>query len=434
MQPHRWFAWCALLALQIAALRLAALSQGAGAVEVGPNVRVSPASFQRPLTEPYVTAHPRNPKHLIAVAISASVTAEASRTEQPCVAMFTEDGGMTWSQPHTFAIASCADPWVALRGDGVAVFTALDRGTMQVFRSEDGGRNWSAVTLPPGFSTAHDRSMVEVDHASGAFYLVSLQAGRSATRQSIARVHVARSTDAGKTFELPMTVQPSNLNFNVFSAAVLTDGKLVISFADFQSNVDGFRDKGMLERKRAWALVSSDGAKTFSPPLFVAEDCGGDIAADRSPGGRDRLYFLCRTRGDVLVRVSADAGERWSEPVRTNSRGAEFGMPHTASIVVNSDGIVGASWYERTKDRACQHVYFATSLDGGKTFLPETRVSNAESCPENSRNGRAAQRWPFGGDYSGLTAAADGTFHVLWADSRESVYQLYTAKVKVAPK
>jgi len=33
-----------------------------------------------------------------------------------------------------------------------------------------------------------------------------------------------------------------------------------------------------------------------------------------------------------------------------------------------------------------------------------------------------------------LAAAADGRFHLVWADSREGIYQLRTAVVRVAAK
>jgi len=414
---------------------------GAAVLAIGNNVRVSPATLELPLTEPYLAAHPKNPRHLLAAAILASVTETGSRREQTCVSFVSDDGGLTWSAPHRFEFKSCADPWVALREDGVALFSALDGGQILVFRSEDGGRTWSAVPLPGGFGHAHDRPTVAVDNSSGpfagSFYVLSILAGRSATKQHIVRVHLARSQDGGRSFEEPVLVQPSNLNFNVFAPAVLSDGTLVVAFTDFQSNVDGFRYEGMLERRRAWVLVSTDGGRTLSPPLFVAEGCGGDIAAGESPGPfRDRLYFLCTTPQDdnLLILHSPDRGERWLDPVRMNIREGEVGIRRTPSIAVNNNGIVGVSWYERREGGLCQHIYFAASLDGGRTFLPEVRISTAESCPENPRNGRAAERWPFGGDYSGLAASADGTFHILWADSRDGIYQLYTASVKVQGK
>jgi hypothetical protein len=36
-----------------------------------------------------------------------------------------------------------------------------------------------------------------------------------------------------------------------------------------------------------------------------------------------------------------------------------------------------------------------------------------------------------GGDYFGLAAAADGSFRLLWADSRDGIYQLRSSSVRV---
>jgi len=175
--------------------------------------------------------------------------------------------------------------------------------------------------------------------------------------------------------------------------------------------------------------------------MFLSEACGREggfasLAADLSGGPtRDRLYLVCtnRERNGILVHNSADRGERWSGPVRADSAGGDVAFRRTPSIAVNRDGVVGVTWYERRKEggRECQHLYFAASLDGGKTFLPEARVSSAASCPETPRNGGSAKRWPAGGDYSGLAAAADGSFHAFWSDSRDGIYQLWTARIKV---
>ena len=172
----------------------------------------------------------------------------------------------------------------------------------------------------------------------------------------------------------------------------------------------------------------------LSPPLFAAEGCGGDIVADTSTGPfRDRVYLQCTKRGENGLGIlgSDNRGERWSELGRANAR-EDDALRKTRSVTVNNQGVLGVSWYERAKSSQCQHIYFAASRDGGKTFLPEVRVSTAESCPNTPQNGRAAERWQFGGDYSGLAATSDGLFHILWADSRSGIYQLYTATVRVS--
>jgi hypothetical protein len=79
----------------------------------------------------------------------------------------------------------------------------------------------------------------------------------------------------------------------------------------------------------------------------------------------------------------------------------------------------------------CQHLYFAASRDGGGTFLPEVKVSTAENCPDTPQNAEAGRRWVAGGDYFGLAAAAEGSFRLLWADSRDGIYQLRSSTVRV---
>ena len=134
------------------------------------------------------------------------------------------------------------------------------------------------------------------------------------------------------------------------------------------------------------------------------------------------------------------SSETWSDPVVVN-RSSYFRPVQTAAIAVNRDGIVGISWYDARNDPReyrgtfrCQEVFFAASLDGGRTFLPEVKVSTAENCPDTPANGEAGRLFVAGGDYHGLAAAADGRFHLVWADSREGIYQLRTAVVRVAAK
>jgi hypothetical protein len=408
---------------------------------VGGNVLVSAAAAERPLVEPQVVAHPKDPRHLVAVAIVSSEPPHQPQAD--CAAFTSFDGGQTWAQ-HNFGISNCGDPWVALREDGSALFAGLaPRGEIRLLRSTDGGRIWAPV--PVDLGRGHDHQTVIVDTSSGpragSFYVVSGRMQRNNAGRSLSSVFVARSADGGRTFRPPVDVVASNLNSNTLTPGVLSDGTLVVPYLDFQSNVDDFKSTGFLERKRLWVVTSSDGGQTFSHPMFVSEACGSgggfaSLAVDASTGpSRDRLYLTCtnRDRNTIFVHYSSDRGEHWSAPVRANSAASEVIFRRTPSIAVNKDGVVGVTWYERQKDgaRECQHIYFTASLDGGKTFLPEARVSSAPSCPDTPRNGGSAKRWPAGGDYSGLAAAADGSFHVLWSDSRNGMYQLWSARVQV---
>ena len=110
-------------------------------------------------------------------------------------------------------------------------------------------------------------------------------------------------------------------------------------------------------------------------------------------------------------------------------------MRRTAAIAVNPHGVIGVSWFEQIKGQrpACQRVMFAASSDGGDTFTAAVPVSEP-FCVDSPGNGGAATRWPGGGEYSGLAAAPDGKFHVLWPDARSGIYQLRHAVVDAKPE
>ncbi len=416
-------------------------ANGAEQLVVGENVLVSAAGLEWPLVEPQLVANPKNPKHLLATAM---VVDPSTADDSDCAAFVSFDGGRTWAQ-RNFGVPGCCDPWVALREDGTALFAGLEvprRNEMRLARSADGGRTWTPVPIELGRLHDHETMIVDTTtgpHA-GSIYLVSNGSWRDKSGRSFGSIFVTRSADGGETFSPPVHVVPSNLNFNVLAPGVLSDGTLVVPYKDFQSNISDFRSRaGELDRKRTWVVTSADGGRTFSPPLFVSEACGlgfGSLAVDvSSRPTRDRLYFICNNRelNGVLVHYSENRGEKWSQPVRADAAAGEVVFRRPPAVAVNGDGVVGVTWHERRSDadRQCQHVYFTASLDGGKTFLPAVRVSSAPSSPDTARNGRVATRWPEGGDYSGLAAAADGTFHALWADSRDGIYRLWTAPVTV---
>jgi hypothetical protein len=383
---------------------------------------------------------PRNGTHMLTAAI---VVSKPDFSETDCAAFATLDGGRTWAR-HDLGLRTCADPWTAIQADGSALLAVLTDEAFLVYRSADGGRTWpdSPVSLGQG----HDHETLAIDRASGSAYALSSQyATEPATGKRRATVFVARSEDGGRTFGEPTRIFPSNLNSNSATPVVLSDGTLVVSFADFQRpSTEGAL---WLERERAWVLTSKDRGRTLSAPMLVSEACGRGfptLAVDSSSSSfRDRLYFLCNTYyfTDVYLHYSPDRGERWSKPIRVNAGSGTRPYVRTPAIAVNKDGVVGISWYDARNEKAkfkqifqCLDLYFTASLDGGETFLPEAKVTSQIGCADSPRNGDARYRWPAGGDYTGLGARPDGQFELVWADSRDGIYRLRTATVRVNGK
>jgi hypothetical protein len=397
-----------------------------------------------PLVEPHLAVNPVDGNHLLAASI---VLTKPDISETDCASFVSFDGGRNWKR-RDLGLKDCADAWVVLRRDGTAFLSVLHgEDALLVYRSSDGGRTWAE---PVSLGGGHDHETLVVDASGGArdgsLYVLSGQSfAEPATGKHRSSVFVARSDDGGKTFRDPTHVFPSNLDTNAMTPVVLSDGTLVVSFTDYQRpSPDG---PVWLEPGRCWALASKDGGQTFSVPMMISDVCGRgfpSLAADPSSGPfRDRLYWVCNTQlfKDIELHASADRGETWSKPVRVNVGSGRRPYVRTPVIAVNKDGVIGISWYDARNEKLkfkdiyqCVDLYFTASLDGGKTFLPEAKVTSAIGCADTPENGLARARWPAGGDYSGLAARPDGSFQLLWADSRDRMYGLRTAVVTVTGK
>lgn len=167
------------------------------------------------------------------------------------------------------------------------------------------------------------------------------------------------------------------------------------------------------------------------------------LAVDSSPSSpyRNRLYAAwARYQSDprgIYLTYSNDTGKTWTKPVRVSDSIRNNTVQRTTVLAVNGNGDLGILWYDSRRDstNACFDMFFAISLDGGETFLPNVKVSNEMSCSNVQGNivnkFDVAQRWPAGGDYIGLSSSSDGLFHAAWADSRNKVYQLWTATISI---
>jgi len=309
---------------------------------------------------------------------------------------------------------------------------------------------------PYGDGSSYDQPKIAVDSTGGKFsgtvYVSSSQGIKLPPVKGVFRTSILRSTDGGKTFSNPVQILPNNFNNQNGNQVVLSDGTLVASFVEL-----GVNDK-RLKHPRLWVVKSNDGGQTFSNPYLVAELDGYSafptMAADQSAGAyRDRLYIVEHIRvggySNIFLWHSADKGATWSEAVRVNDNQENEVAQRQPAVAVSKDGIVGVIWHdrrnwtadERRKDpnNECSEIFFSASLDGGRTFLPNVRVST-QSCPGVPGNRIPAfgagsvsifENYPTGGDYSGLTVTSDGAFHALWADSRTGVYQLWTASIGV---
>jgi len=429
----------ALAALALLAFSAAAGDPGAAPrIVAGEPVWVSGDRPGVPHVEPFLAAHPSDRNLLFGAAVTLP---EAGRragrgVEDTGVAGFRSlDGGRSWAR---VAFAAClVDPWVSFGKASDVYLSCLTRGArggaIAVFRSPDGGRTWGRpVRLPAAGGGAADHPILAVDRSqgprAGTVYVTYAQLlpGAAPGRKPCFGTAVVSSRDGGRSFSAPAFLRRDGLNQQPFDAAVLADGALVVLFMDYAS----FQQP--LARRQAWAARSADGGRSFSIAALPFEPPGGlapvPLAADPSAMRPGRLYLAVAGGALALLR-SDDGGASWREAA---SAAAAAGA-RTPAIAVSAAGIVGLAWYDSRRDPRgeCFDVFFSASMDGGRSFLPAVRVTPETSCPPAGRDGAVASRWPFGGDYSGLAAAADGSFRIFWSGSRSGVRRVWTAAAEV---
>jgi len=257
-------------------------------------------------------------------------------------------------------------------------------------------------------------------------------------------------------------VAPDNLGHNSQNVSLLPDNSLLVSYYDHPLNMEGQHVAG----GRLYVAKVTDEGRSIGLPQFVSDanrvSNPGHIAVDLTTGPfRGRVYAAWESGNlgylspsnvrsptntgkarEMSVSYSTDEGANWTNPVVLRAKDA--GPAYWANVEVNRDGVVGVAWLqlERSEpERMCYRIYFAASIDGGKTFTPPHLVSDTVSCPDakgnlvkiNSTPDTVAERFPRGGDYFGLAPSADGRFHVVWADGRNGSFQVYHASIEVRP-
>ncbi len=434
-------------------------TSAAQVLQIGERTLVATAPASHVFAEPHLVVHPSRPSHLLA----ATVVQVAAKTyeerlqrmaETTCATLLSLDGGRSWTR-HDFSITGCYDPWVAITPDDHAIFVALGthpttvaqgQAGLVAFRSKDGGRTWDET--PIGLGRSFDHPTLAVDSGRGAragtVYLLAQHQIRDAQGRTRVGVFVAASTDGGTTFA-PSDIVPNNLISNTEMPVVLSDGALVASFVEsgpFAPRPNGSRLN--FERRRAWVLRSTDGARTFSPPLFVNDACGppppfqqSRLVVDAGAGPfRDRLYFVCRRHGGgpVVVNYSIDGGESWSDPVPLPGIPDDANLRRVPVAAVNDRGVLGIAWIERRIDAGdrCQHAYVTASLDGGESFMAPQRLAPV-ACPPSAELSDLVRIWPTSGDYFGMIGTANG-FMVLWSEAFAGDSHLWSGSVEVADR
>lgn len=475
------------LGLAVALTPLASAAQ----LSVGRNVQVSAARAGEAHLEPMVAADPKNANRLIAGSHIHHL--DTPRTYSIAYASF--DGGKTWQLSlERRDSTSGVDVALAYGPDGSAFFVTLAPGR-SAFRSRDGGRTWDDPTKIPlsrGFWNSPadrfpglDRPYLAADFTGGKYH------GRVYMNGTVfpepidsgfpaSGLGLFTSIDGGTTFGTPSfkAVFLPEIVVGMGNCVVLSDGTVISLFGVMKRVGYTGADTMTGPSGSLRVLSSTDAGTTLGYSVKVADfymnasrSSGAilpTLAVDPgSPLFKDRLYAVWTDfrskRLEILLSYSSDKGKSWSPPTIINDDRVALDPAKgpdniTPNVAVNNSGVVGVSWYDRrdAADNLGWTVRFRASTDGGDTWTSSVKVSDTPTVFGKNESWNATggstsavgdtgksggkvyslaarvENFHFSpGHLSGLAAAADGTFHVLWIDNRTGVAQIWTAPVTV---
>jgi hypothetical protein len=370
-----------------------------GAVQV-----TSDTGAARGHATPALAVDPKDPMTL--------VVAETDAYSSRCMVHVSRNGGLTWSdasQPQTppdwpgcgFAVTGAiADLAFAPDGTLYYAFSAFQPTTYQqriyLARSTDLGLTWETAALP---RIGPDPAKREF----GADAMPSIVVDRDDPN----RIYVAWWSNNG-TWNLPGTI--SGADSSVWCR--LVDNRILA---------------------RPWLAVSSDGGRTFSPPVDMApgiDQCTTEPYLAQGKDGAILAFFGQATRSteagkappaNLFFSQSHDHGKTFTvKSIHVQSGPADGAAATSTSDWLSApspgvdvkSGAIYVTWEEL--GTGVPKILFERSTDGGKTWSEPVKVNDADGKRD----------YDFVEQFPTLGVAPNGRIDVAWYDYRnDPVYK-----------
>jgi hypothetical protein len=238
----------------------------------------------------------------------------------------------------------------------------------------------STVRDPLGAIEAHGEAPPQLAADSAGAISVLYAVGREVPgkRFPVSAMRFIRSTDHGKTWSRPVTVNDGHEfgSHNFHALTVAPDGSLLATWLDAREGHSG-----------VWMSRSKDGGKIWEAnrPIYSEPTCpccrtSVAVAADGTIYVAWRAILPGDVR-DVVVSKSSDGGQTWGRPVRPRADDWVYpGCPHAGpSLEVDRNGRVHIAWWTGKDGEA--GVYYARSDDGAETFRAEPIATSERAQP-----------------------------------------------------
>jgi len=290
----------------------------------------------------------------------------------------------------------------AIAASGSTVHVVWGTNTELLYRqSNDEGLTWSEDLPLASYGELHltDPIVASGNHVY-VVYLRKLHEARDwCCSRTLGDIYMRRSTDGGVTWESDQKLTSGAGAFRLSMAA--TDRRVDLVWSDFRSGKWEIyyvrsRDAGMTwdsERR----IVQAWDNETNRPQ--VASDGEAVHVVWMDDRDKNAPCYTMRQCPEVYYIRSTDGGETWGAQTRLTFDQPFSGRPDIATL----SGTVLVSYDEDIDDNRSHEQHLLRSTDGGDTWEPSIRLSNAPGSSEHSS-----------------LIASDGVVHLAWRDRRDS--------------
>ena len=377
--------------------------------------------------EPAVAADPNAP-YVYMLTTRYGEPAACDGCPDKWIAMRTSsDGGKTFADPEY--LCACkgekwqADPNIEVAGDGTVFATWLTTGyDVVTTRSTDHGATWTKPKSVIGNLPWGDHPWTTVSADGRDVYI-------GFNRRDNYQV---TSHDTGVHWSQPIQTNESDDNTYYFSegGVVLPDDTAVFAASSY-----GCCPYGKFAHKRpqtVYAIRSEDGGNTWeqveiatseAPPLCTGDGCPkaqygaqATVAADRNGNLIMAWNASAEPHGgqQILAATSSDGGATWSEPQELSPPGdLVAAFPEAAGLGEK----LSLMWADNRSGEHLFNIWYRESVDGGSTWSPDVRLSDAEAAPEFADYISPEGFGFFYGDYGDITVTNQGKAFGVWGES-----------------
>ena len=304
---------------------------------------------------------------------------------------------------------------------------AIDYGIFFSF-SEDKGKTWKEpvrVNDDTRKFACPERPAFTVDD-KGTLFIIYTKAKKPEEiapqkKGKKAGVYLARSFDGGQTWGKSILLEDISFTSPIDFPYLLSSKNIL--YLVYGNSIYRSKDMG-----RNWEKILKLESGFGSIKIIMKSDTQGNlyIIWQRAVVTKDEtgLFGGGKLKGyvDICFSKSTDGGKSWTRPIRINDTKLPFGWKMAPAgitgqeqmkyltqetrgavpfdIAVSENGeVIGAIWKDWRNGKGA--LYFSYSLDGGKTWAKNVRISNDSTSPMKAGS---------------LVVKDDGSVYVLWTN------------------